>query len=58
MGAYGGVNSLWVGLVAVAITYGLFLLFEKVSGKNRNLVAVEEQHLVNKADPFHPFPES
>ena len=51
-------TPLWVGLVAVAITYGLFLLFEKVSGKNRNLVAVEEQHLVNKADPFHPFPET
>jgi membrane protease YdiL (CAAX protease family) len=44
---------LWGGLVAVGITYGLFILFEKVSVRNRNLIAFEEQDLVEKADPFH-----
>ena len=46
---------LWGGLVAIAITYGLFLLFEKVSNKNRNLVVFDEQNLLAKADPFHSF---
>ena len=46
---------IWGGLVAVAITYGLFLLFEKVSVKNRNLVAIEEQNLLDKANAFQPF---
>ena len=46
---------LWSGLIAIAITYGLFLLFEKLSAKNRNLVANEERVLREKTDSFNPF---
>jgi len=48
----------WGGLIAVAITWGLFVLFNKVSLKNRNLVTFEEQNLVDKADPFHSYTPS
>lgn len=46
---------LWGGLIAVAITYGLFLLFEKVSSKNRKQIAFEEQDLLDHADPLTFF---
>ena len=49
---------LWGGLIAVAITYGLFLLFEKVSAKNRTQIAFEEQNLLEQADILHSFPEN
>lgn len=49
---------LWGGLIAVAITYGLFLLFEKVSNKNRKQIAFEEQDLMEHKDILHAFPES
>lgn len=45
---------LWGGLIAVVFTYGLFLLFKKVSDTNRNLVAFEEQNLQDLAGTFHP----
>lgn len=44
---------IWGGLLAAAITCGLFLLFEKVSVKNRQLISFEEQNLLEKNDPFH-----
>lgn len=49
---------LWGGLIALAITYGLFLLFEKVSFKNRKQIAFEEQDLLEHADFLHSFPEN
>jgi uncharacterized protein len=45
---------LWAGVVAAAFTVGLFILFDKVSEKNRKQVAFQEQDLLDKADPFHP----
>lgn len=44
---------LWFGLVAIAITFVLYLLFEKFSAKNRSLVALDEQNLVENNDPLH-----
>ena len=49
--------SVWVGLVAVGISYGLFLLFEKLSAKNRIKVEVKEEELLNKNSLYHAFPE-
>ena len=46
---------LWGGLIAVAFTYGLFILFQNVSAKNRNLVAIKEQELLDKADSINFF---
>ena len=46
---------IWGGLIAAAITYGLFLLFEQVSGKNRKQIEQEEQQLIEKTDPFHSY---
>jgi membrane protease YdiL (CAAX protease family) len=48
----------WGALVALAITYGLFLLFEKVSSRNRKQIAFEEQDLLEHADILHSFPEN
>jgi membrane protease YdiL (CAAX protease family) len=49
---------LWGGLIALGITYGLFLLFEKVSSKNRKQIAFEEQDLLEHAGILHSFPEN
>jgi len=49
---------IWGGLIAIAISYGLFLLFEKVSSKNRNQIAFEEQDLMEHKDILHSFPEN
>lgn len=49
---------LWGGLIAVAISYGLFVLFEKVSSKNRKQIAFEEQDLLEHTDILHAFPEN
>jgi membrane protease YdiL (CAAX protease family) len=49
---------LWGGLIALAITYGLFLLFEKVSSTNRKQIAFEEQDLLEHAGILHSFPEN
>ena len=48
---------LWGGLIAVALTFGIFLLFEKVSATNRKQIAFEEQDLLEQAGILHSFPE-
>jgi len=40
----------WGGLIALALTVGMFLLFEKVSAVNRKQIAFEEQDLLEHAD--------
>jgi len=47
---------MWGALIALAITYGLFVLFEKVSSKNRKQIAFEEQDLYEHKDILHSFP--
>jgi len=47
---------LWGALLALAITYGLFMLFEKVSARNRKQIAFEEQDLLEHSDILNPFP--
>ncbi|HMI78678.1 MAG TPA: CPBP family intramembrane glutamic endopeptidase [Ferruginibacter sp.] len=47
---------LWGALIAVAITAGLFILFERVSSKNRKQIAFEEQDLLEHSDILNPFP--
>jgi len=47
---------LWGALIAIAITAGLFILFEKVSAKNRKQIAFEEQDLLEHSDILNPFP--
>ena len=49
--------SVWVGVAAAVITYGLFFLFEKISAKNRVKVELKEQELLDKNSLFHAFPE-
>ena len=49
---------LWGGLIALAITYGLFVLFEKASTKNRKQIAFEEQDLLEHTSLLHAFPEN
>ena len=41
------------GLIALAITYGIFLLFEKASTPNRKQIAFEEQNLLESVDVLH-----
>ena len=48
----------WAALIALTITIGLFLLFEKVSAKNKTQIAFEEQNLLEQSDILHPFPEN
>ena len=49
---------LWGGLIALAIAYGLFILFEKASNKNRKQIAFEEQDLLEHTSLLHSFPEN
>ena len=49
---------MWGGLIALAITYGLFVLFEKASTKNRKQIAFEEQNLLEQTSLLHAFPEN
>ncbi len=49
---------IWGALIALAITVGLFWLFEKVSARNRTQVAFEEQDLYEHKDLLHPFPDN
>ncbi|MGB4845791.1 MAG: CPBP family intramembrane glutamic endopeptidase [Ferruginibacter sp.] len=49
---------IWGGLIALGVAYGLFLLFEKVSDKNRKQIAFEEQDLLEHNDILHSFPEN
>jgi membrane protease YdiL (CAAX protease family) len=48
----------WGVLTALAITIGLFILFEKLSAKNRTQIAFEEQNLLDQSDTLHSFPEN
>ncbi|MEP7254482.1 MAG: hypothetical protein ABI666_01835, partial [Ferruginibacter sp.] len=48
----------WGSLIALAITIGLFLLFEKVSARNRKQIAFEEQNLLEHGGVLHSFPEN
>ena len=48
----------WGALIALAISFGLFLLFEKVSAKNRKQIAFEEQDILEHRDILHAFPEN
>ncbi len=49
---------MWGGLIALGITWGLFLLFEKVSAKNRKQIAFEEQDLLEHTNMLHSFPDN
>lgn len=49
---------IWGALIAIGITYGLFVLFEKVSEKNRRQIAFEEQNMLDHTDVLHSFPEN
>lgn len=49
---------LWGAMIALAITYGLFVLFEKVSAKNRKQIAFEEQDLLELRDILHSYREN
>ncbi len=48
----------WGALTALVITWGIFLLFEKASAKNRKQIAFEEQDLLEHAGVLHSFPEN
>jgi uncharacterized protein len=45
----------WAGIAAGAVVVGLFILFEKISAKNRTAIALQENILIEKAKPFHDF---
>lgn len=46
----------WGALITLAITYGLFVLFERVSVKNRKQIAFKEQDLLEHSEVLNPFP--
>jgi uncharacterized protein len=48
----------WGALTALAFAVGLFILFEKISKKNRTQIAFEEQNLLEHSNMLHPFPEN
>jgi membrane protease YdiL (CAAX protease family) len=48
----------WGALIALAITVGFFLLFERVSVKNRKQIAFKEQDLYEHKELLHSFPEN
>lgn len=48
----------WGGLIALALSIGIFLLFEKISKNNRKQIAFEEQDLLEHAGILHNFPEN
>lgn len=45
--------SILAGILGLVALVGLFFLFEKMSGKNRMMIAFEEQNLLEKNDPVH-----
>lgn len=49
---------LWGALIALSVTVGFFMLFERVSAKNRKQIAFEEQDLYDHKDLAHGFPEN
>lgn len=48
----------WGALIALAVAVVFFILFEKVSAKNKTQIAFEEQNLLEQSDILHPFPEN
>ena len=42
---------MWIELVSIAVFYGLFILFDKVSAKNRAKIEMDEQKLWIKSTP-------
>jgi uncharacterized protein len=48
----------WGALMALAFAVGLFILFDKISKKNRTQIAFEEQNLLEQHNNSHPFPEN
>jgi len=48
----------WGALIALGITIGFFMLFEKVSAKNKTQITFKEQDLLEQSDILHPFPEN
>lgn len=48
----------WGGLIALALTIAIFMLFEKISKKNRKQIAFEEQDLLEHAGILHSFPQN
>lgn len=48
----------WGGLMALALSIGIFILFEKNSKNNRKQIAFEEQDLLEHAGILHNFPEN
>ena len=50
--------SVWVGLIAAGISYALFLLFDRLSLKNRIKVDLKKQELLDMNSLYHAFPEA
>jgi membrane protease YdiL (CAAX protease family) len=48
----------WGALTALVFAIGLFILFEKLSAKNRTQIAFEEQNLLDHKDILRSFPEN
>ncbi len=48
----------WGALIALAVAVVFFILFEKVSAKNKTQIAFEEQNLLEQSDILHSFPEN
>jgi hypothetical protein len=48
----------WGGVIALAIAVGFFVLFDKVSAKNKTQIAFQEQDLLENANMYQPFPEN
>ncbi|MFZ1785024.1 MAG: CPBP family intramembrane glutamic endopeptidase [Ferruginibacter sp.] len=48
----------WGGLIAVAISIGLFIVFDKASSTNRKQIAFEEQDLLEHSNSLYAFPEN
>jgi membrane protease YdiL (CAAX protease family) len=49
---------LWGTLLALTFAVGLFILFEKISAKNRTQIAFKEQNLLDHKDISYSFPEN
>lgn len=48
----------WFALIALGVTITFFMLFEKVSAKNKTQVDFEEQNLLEQSDILHPSPQN
>lgn len=46
----------WTIFVWIGILVGLFILFEKVSEKNRTAIALKEETLIQQSQPFNDLP--